>query len=103
MRLEDCIEKINGLSEWDIRFHILAEGSNGRKWPISFAANAAKMLATWAADCTGYSPIPENGDLIHGLLFVNTIDGRAMIADEADFEGFDFESLMGAFRGKSVS
>lgn len=51
----------------------------------------------------GYSPIPENGDLIHGLLFVNTIDGRAMIADEADLEGFDFESLMGAFRGKSVS
>ena len=38
--------------------------------------------------------LPENGDYIHGLLFISEVDGSAMAVCEDDLEGLDFEGLM---------
>lgn len=94
MRLETCLERISNLSTWDIRFHILAEGDGGRKWLVSFCNNASKMLEAWRSGNKPQMCIPENGDYIHGLLFINEVNGYAMAVNEEDLEGLDFEGLM---------
>ena len=92
MRLDTCLDKIKDLSTWDIRFHIIAE-SNGRRWPVSFCDNAARMLEVWKSGGTTMK-LPENGDYIHGLLFISEVDDSAMAVCEDDLEGLDFEGLM---------
>lgn len=92
MRLDTCLDKIKDLSTFDIRFHIIAE-SNGRRWPVSFCDNAARMLEVWKSGGTT-TKLPENGDYIHGLLFISEVDGSAMAVCEDDLEGLDFEGLM---------
>ena len=92
MRLGTCLDKIKDLSTWDIRFHIIAE-SIGRRWPVSFCDNAARMLEVWKSGGTTMK-LPENGDYIHGLLFISEVDGSAMAVCEDDLEGLDFEGLM---------
>ena len=92
MRLDTCLDKIKDLSTLDIRFHIIAE-SNGRRWPVSFCDNAARMLEVWKSGGTTMK-LPENGDYIHGLLFISEVDGSAMAVCEDDLEGLDFEGLM---------
>ena len=92
MRLDTCLDKIKDLSTWDIRFHISAE-SNGRRWPVSFCDNAARMLEVWKSGGTTMK-LPENGDYIPGLLFISEVDGSAMAVCEDDLEGLDFEGLM---------
>lgn len=100
MRFDTCLKKIADLSTWDIRFHIIAE-SNGRRWPISFCDNAARMLEDWKTGGMG-TKLPENGDYIHGLLFISEVDGSAMAACEADLEGLDFEGLMWYLQKKTT-
>ena len=93
MRFNTCLERITNLSGWDIRFHILAEGSGGRCWPVSFCDNAERMLRAWHSDGEDMR-IPENGDHIHGLLFINEIDGSVMPVCEAALESLNFGELM---------
>lgn len=93
MHFNTCLERITDLSGWDIRFHILAEGSGGRYWPVSFCDSAEGMLRAWHSDRENMR-IPENGDYIHGLLFVNGIDGSVMSVCEADLESLNFGEFM---------
>ena len=93
MRFDTCLKKITDLSTWDIRFHIIAESGGGRCWPVSFCDNAARMLEDWKPGGNTVR-LPENGDCIHGLLFISEVDGSAMAVCEADLEGLDFVGLM---------
>lgn len=101
MHFDTCLERITDLSAWDIRFHIIVE-SNGRRWPVSFCDNAERMLEAWGSIETEMK-LPENGDYIHGLLFISEVDGSAMAACEVDLEDLDFEGLMWYLQKKRKS
>lgn len=89
---QTCLERIKDPARWDVRFHVL----NDNGGIVTYAANAQKMLNAWRAPGqeNRQTPIPENGSIIHGLLFANVDTGRIMLADGADLEDYDFEMLM---------
>lgn len=93
MRLKDCLAKVDAPSQWDVRFHILAEGANGRLWPVTFSACGQDLLDAWKMP-EWHISVPENGDLVHGLMFVSLLDSTVLLANEADLDGYDFEALM---------
>ena len=60
---------------------------------MPFCDSAERMLQAWHSDGEDMR-IPENRDYIHGLLFVNGIDGSVMSVCEADLESLNFGEFM---------
>lgn len=97
MKFNDCLDRINDMEEWDMRFHILAE-SNGKKWPVPFTARMDEFYEAWKDNplscCKGLKSIPEKADFVHGLILVNLTSGSAMLVNEEDLKDITFQGLM---------
>lgn len=86
----------NHLANYDVRFVCLDfNGSN-----YEYIASLKDMVFAWKHNDTNVL-MPENGSIIHGLMFVDH-EGDVIMVNTQDMIGLTFDDLMNMILGRTI-